>query len=662
MAFDNKVDYMPNQSFSNGNGEAAHIEHKILQKRKWQVLIMTFLLILVAANAFIWSQSPVYQSQAILHFSYDKQTDLEFAELAQRQITLHQQRLKSNSVLIATAEELERNQMLVIPVQTLSEILTANASLTGRMITLTAQSNDPKSLKPVLDAWVKVYLDLIESEAQVSNTDELQASDEQLQLLEAKITEQEQVLSEFASDNNITSIERDENRVLNQVKNLGENLDLALADQAQSQALYNSLREAVNNGEAVIRPEDKPQIDATRLSLQEINAELSALSEKYTQTYLERDPAIVAQQQKAKQLQVLLEEQIKTSQDDYLLDVRRALSAAKGKVEQLNAQLVEHNQEAQNFSQNLEQFKRLDEELKALQMQAQTLKSQQVAQEVSKPFEAKVTLLESAFEPDFAIGPNYWFQTLISLVIAAVSAVLALLLYGFIVKPKSADAANNFVVIPSQSNMSVPGYMHQGQLSVAQQQSLPQNAPVQLPAAGAVSQPIRLLSVEEAKALYAVANAQGQALIGLLLTGINQDELLSLTKAHFSDNYQIVNLVGDFSRSLTIQADLASVLSKACQNLSDDQSIWTPVKTEEDFVQLVINAGHDAQLTFPEQLSLLVLRHTYLAFIASQGVRLNDIEQIAGYVAPSDLAQYRHLNHLGNQVEVEDIKTPYPFV
>ena len=241
MSFNNKVDYMPNQPFSSATIDPSDYQHKSFQKRKWQVLIATFLLILIIANAVIWSRAPMYQSQAILHFSYTSQTEQELTELAQRQITLHQQRLKSNSVLSLVAQELAQSQMLMIKVQTLFDALTAEASLTGRIITLKANGTEPQILKPMLDAWVKVYLNLIESEMQQNNSDELLVADERLQLLELKISEQQQRLQIFASENNITSLERDENRALSQTKNLGANLDKALADQAQAQALLDSL-------------------------------------------------------------------------------------------------------------------------------------------------------------------------------------------------------------------------------------------------------------------------------------------------------------------------------------------------------------------------------------------------------------------------------------
>lgn len=660
MSFNNKVDYIPNQSFSNATLDSSDTQHKTFQKRKWQVLIGTFLLISIVANAVIWSQAPIYQSQAILHFSYTSHTEADLSDLAHRQITLHQQRLKSNSVLSLVSKELEQSKMLTINHQTLFDALSAEASLTGRIITLRASGTEPQLLKPMLDAWVKVYLTFIASETQENNADELLVTDQRLQLLETKISEQQQRLQLFAQENNITSLERDENRALSQTKNLGANLDQALADEAQSQALLNSLLEATKSGQTIINPADKAKIDATRKNLREISANLSDLSEKYTQAYLERDPAIVAKQKKARQLQTLLEQQIKNSQSEYILDVERDLNTAKDKVQQMKTQLIEKNQLAQQFNQNLEQYRRIDDELKALQNQAQKLKSQQVVQEVSKPFDAKISLLEEAFYPEYAIGPNYTINSLISLLVAAIAAILALLLFSFIFKQKAPSAANHFMVIPGQT-----GPTDNANLGYSQPMPIASPDPrlgyeaAKLPPQ---SQILRLLSKEECQLLFAVANSQGKALVGLILSGVNLDEILELQKSNFTQEFSRLQINNQFARTIELQEGLSQALQVVCNNLTEQQSIWSNINTLEDFTQLLVNIGHDAQIAFPEQLSLNVLRHTYLTYLASLGARLNDIEQIAGYTSPSDLALYRNVNQQGKLFDLDQLQTQYPFV
>jgi succinoglycan biosynthesis transport protein ExoP len=661
MSFNNKVDYMPNQQFSGVGIDASDVEHKQIQKRKWQVLIGTFLLVLIIANALIWGQVPVYQSQAILHFSYKSETYQGIAELAQQQISLHQQRLKSNSVLRSVSQELEQSQGVMINVQTLFQVLSVEASLTGRIISLRADGNEPQLLKLILDALSKVYLQLIESETEVDNNAELQVSSEQLALLEEKIDTQQQLLELFAVENNITSLERDENRVLSQTKNLGASLDQAVAEQAQAKALLDSLTESFEKGQEVIRPDDTSQINATKINLQNISANLTALSEKYTQAYLERDPTIVSQQKKAQQLEKQLLEEIQTSQSKYIQDTQRDLNTANGKAGQLSTKLVEQVQLAQTFNQKLEQYKRLDNELKTLQSQAQIITSQQVTQEVSKPFEAKITLLEPAFEPDFAIGPNYQLNTLLSLVVAAIAGIFSLLLYSFIVRQKVATAApHNFVVIPGQANNVGPSglsYAQHGQLS-SPTSGLAAN-PLKL---SPIAQTLRLLSIDECQVLFSVANNQGKALIGLILSGVSVNELWVIEKTDFSKNCSILQLENQFSRGISIQKELAEALQIMCNNLTDEKTIWSNINNHQDFVQLLVNIGHDAQIAFPEQLSLNVLRHTYLTYLASQGAKLNDIEQVAGYTSPSDLALYRNVNQQGKLLDLEQIQTQYDFV
>jgi succinoglycan biosynthesis transport protein ExoP len=661
MSFNNKIDYMPNQPFSGVGTDAFDVEHKRIQKRRWQVLIGMFLLVLIITNALIWSQAPVYQSQSILHFSYKSKTDQGFADLAQQQITLHQQRLKSNSVLSRVSQELEQSQGLIIDVQTLFQALSVEASLTSRILSLKANGNDPQVLKPILDVLSKVYLQLIESETEVSNNVELQVSSEQLALLEDKIANQQQSLELFALENNITSLERDESRVLSQTKNLGESLDQAVADQAQAKALLDSLTESIERGQEVIRPGDKSQIDDTKINLQDISAKLIALSEKYTEAYLERDPTIVSQQKKAQQLEQQLKLQMQTSQLKYIQDTQRDLNTANGKAKQLSTMLVQQVQLAQSFSQKLEQYKRLDNELKALQSQAQIITNKQVAQEVSKPFEAKITLLEPAFEPDFAIGPNYQFNTLLSLVVATIAAIFSLLLYSFIVRQKVITAApHNFVVMPGQANnvgSSSLSYAQHGQLSTPTPE-LPTD-PLKL---SPITQTLRLLSTYECQALFSVANNQGKALIGLLLSGVTVNELWVIEKTNFSQHYSTLQIDSQFSRGIYIQKELAEALQVTCNKLKDEATIWSNIKSNEDFLQLLVNIGHDAQIAFPGQLSLDVLRHTYLTYLASQGARLNDIEQVAGYTSPSDLALYRNVNQQGKLLDLEQIQTQYNFV
>jgi succinoglycan biosynthesis transport protein ExoP len=70
-------------------------------------------------------------------------------------------------------------------------------------------------------------------------------------------------------------------------------------------------------------------------------------------------------------------------------------------------------------------------------------------------------------------------------------------------------------------------------------------------------------------------------------------------------------------------------------------SIFDEDYSLEELAYLIINSAHDAELTEPEEISLANLRHTYLMFLLEQGVKLNRMEKMAGYINPAQLALYR---------------------
>ena len=674
----NKVDYIPNMPNGGYDPIAAQEQQKI-QTKRWQVLVGTFLFVMILANLFIWTRAPEYQSQAIMHFAYSSQNAGELDYIAQQQLSLNQKRLTSNSTLQALSTKLREEQLFDLNVQQLRDMLSATASETGKIITLQTTGPAPGLLEDVLQQWLSLYISLLEREKLSNGSDEELQYQQQLALLEQKITEQKHVVEAFSEANNIISLERNENIIPNKIKGLSNSLDEAEAQKAQALAELDSLNASLASGQQVERPTDRPSIDANRAVLQALEGELSALSERYTQQYLQRDPEVVAKQQKAKALKEELANQIADSQLLYLQDSQRNLAASVGKVNSLQAQLADFQDQAQQFNQKLAEYRRLDDALKDLQLQAKTLNNQLVEQEVSKPFDAKISILEPPFTPEFPVGPNYWQDTLISIIAAIVCAVAALLLFSFIVRKSSSNlGSTNFVVLPGEQRgqpySKLPG-VHQAQLEakaqalhLGEQQShqpqeshQPQNSLQPQKSPQPQQENIRLLTTDECQALYRVANKQAKLVIGFLLSGVNTTELRQITKADCLLGEAKLNITGAYARQIPLAGQLIIVLEQLCEMLKDDNLLWLNPLSVEDFNQLMINAAHDAELPYPDQLSGEVLRHTYLTYLVSQGVRLNDLEQVAGYLKPVELGKYRAVNRHGKSVDIEQANTIFPY-
>jgi polysaccharide biosynthesis transport protein len=660
MFANQKIDYFPNDRFE----QSGYQEHDkfayMLQKRKWQILAITFTIIFVLANLFVWLRSPIYQSQAILQFSSPNNlATTADTDLWQQVIDVTRQRLMSDSVLSNLSNKLASDKDIHIGLPELKSMLSITSNLTSNIIILEARGVDSNQLKPIVDVWISDYLFILEGENNNQNQDELAVLQQQLSSIQEKIVVQQLTVEDFAQANEIISLERDENQILSKIKGLSTNLEVAENEKTQALATLENLNQSVKQGMVIERPSDKNAISAIRNRLNVIQTELKALKNKYTDEYLARDPALVAKQQEAIDLEYNLKQQINESQIAYLTDSQRVLEVAANKVGLLRVQLNEQRKVAQQFNQKLEQYKRLEGELQELQRQEQLLKNRLVEKELTRPFETKINILEPASAAAYPVGPNYWQDTLIALIIATAISLLALGLFSFIVRPRDGSRVTpNIVVVPHYGANPIDKITEQrpqiGQVA-------PPVAKLGLSHSAEVVQ-TRVLQINESKALYDSANRQGKTLIGLLFCGLTLEEISQLTPADFVEDFTKLGIKGNAKRNLTIPPLFTQHLKSSLSSIEHSMPILLSNLSEEDLISLVVNAAYDAELVLPEQISIDVLRHTYIRFLIDQGVKLNDIEVICGFIAPAELAHLRRFKQATKSAAIENIDINYPFL
>lgn len=662
MAFSDNVEVISPSFGNDGQDRVSALESKKLQKQKWLVLALSFLIVSVIGLVWVWSRPPIYQSQAIIHFSYAERLNNQQAAVPEEQISLSQRRLTSYRILEAVSQQLSSELSLNLSPEALSLLLSTEANVGSRIINLYATGEQANLLQPVLDTWLNLYLQKLAEETVVNTEEDITLGREKLVALEEKIIEQRLFVEQYSEENNIISLERDENRTLAKIKSLGAALDQAETQQAEATASLTSVEQSIQQGQQVIHPADKTRLDAMRKSMKDIEAQLESLAQRYTAEYMNLDPNIVNLKRNLQNLVQRYEEGVALSQEKYIQDLARTVAASKDKQRQLEQQLDELGKEAQQFNQKLDEYARQTRSLKQLEEQAQQLKDQIVEKEVQKPFEAKISVMEAPFEPTYPISPLYWRDTGIVVAGAAGVSIFCLLLFSFVVRQKQPAATmTSYTVVPPSG---LTYHAQQG----AQQQALEQQrtamlghqaAPLQLEQQASVSHP-RLLSIEECNQLYAVANRDGKLALSLVLSGVSPQEMLLISKGDFDDQTQALMLQGDFSRAVELMDDTAKMLAAMCVSAGDDSSLWPAHMTMEQFDQSIINMAHDAGLAYPEQLSLAALRHTYLTYLVTQGARLNDLEQLAGYVSPAQLSLYRQVNRRGEPVNLDQVNPLFP--
>lgn len=663
MAFNDQVDVNP-AHFAPGN-EQKHFEEeaKMLQKRKWWVLLITFLLVFIASQAWVWSRQPIYQSQAIVHFGYAQQVNTEQNAVPIEQITLNSKRLTSNRVFDALSERLNQTLTTTLSAEQLAQMLTTEENLESRIISLYATGEDKTVLQPLLDEWLALYLDQLAQETKDSNDETLSEGQAQLLALDEKIAQQRAVVEQFSEDNNIVSMERDENRVLARIKSMGASLDTAEATQAEAEAELESAQQSILRGETVFHPDDKSRLDGLYTMITDIESELAELAKNFTPTYMNMDPDIVGKKSKLEELQSRYTTTVEESQKRYIEELKRSVTTSQSKQAQLKSQLDELSGEAQLFNQKLEEYERLVGALDQLKEQSQMIKDQLVETEVQKPFQAKITVLEKPFAPSYPLFPHYWRDAAIALGVAVFCSLFALMLFSYIHRQRApAPSITSYNVVPQhtgltfeQQRAAAQGLEHQ-----RHQQLGHSAAPLKLEQQA--TEQARLLNENECSALFQAANKSGQLAIVALMSGVTADELLALKCQDVDIDNAALQIRGEYARSVRIDESKLSLFAVAVEGAEPEAAIMNSKLDKHQLDQMIINIAHDAGMVFPDQFSVAALRHTYVTFLVSQGARLNDIEQIAGYVSPVELSLYRQVNRNGTTVDVEALQTCFPLV
>lgn len=657
MAFSRNVDVLPPDYDQEKNGRE---DAKRIQSLRWRVLAGTFLLFAAVSLIWVWSRPAIFQSQAILHFTYPEQIGRELSTIPAEQLQLNQRRLTSFRVLEMLSEQLANEHYLSLSPEALSEIVSTDVDLESRVINLYSTGHDSALLEPVLSSWMELYLASLELETESKQDDDILDTQNKIGVLEDKIQTQNQVIESFAQQNNIISLERDENRTLNKIKGLSASLDKADADLALATAEHKQAIEADAAGEGLTHPDDRREINNMRNRVTRLKTELDDLAEVYTPEYMALDPKIVSKQRSFEKAQVRLEGLIDTSKKNYLAYTVQRMETLQENGNQLNAQLVELTEQAQAFNKKLREYQDLNTILEQLQRQAQSLRDRLVQKEVDQPFRAKISVLETPFVPVFPISPDYWLDTAIAAGASAGGALLCLLIFSFIVRPQQPQTnVTSYTVVPNGPALDPAA---DPALAYQQQQQLGQQAPIpQLENTQVQSAPSRILTEEECQQLYDNSNRQTALVVLLGLSGLDKQELLNIKLADVSQGTSELRVTGRYGRTIALSDTAASVLGSYTM---DDESGDTPLlhgfSSAEDIDQSLVNAAHDARINFSDDVTFDVLRHTLITYLVGTGVRLNDLERLVGFIPVDSLSRYRQVSRPDNQVDPDTFSTGYP--
>ena len=126
-------------------------------------------------------------------------------------------------------------------------------------------------------------------------------------------------------------------------------------------------------------------------------------------------------------------------------------------------------------------------------------------------------------------------------------------------------------------------------------------------------------------------------MISLLLSGLTLDEAASLKAEQLDLEKATLTVTGSAPRTLPIHRALTALFSQ-----SGDRPVWDTdnAALSDDLAAALLCAAVDSGLPNPDEITAESIRHSYIAYLVRQGLRLSDLEHITGHLEPSVITGY----------------------
>ena len=629
-------------------------------RRRIRIFLSVLVISLLISLSFTWLRPAIYESRATLLVT-PPLVDERRSEVSNAQhVELELQYLAGYSLLarVHAALSTADNHMdaAELTLADLDEMLEAVPVENTNLVDLVARGPGKELLPAVINTWISVYQDAHADSVAAESATEITETEQQLVEVRQKVAGKRAELDQFRKDYDIVSMERNENRMLKQLSGLTDSLNKINEEEVAARARLGAIEAAIAAGRPVVSEHGKDSLTSLEQRLAEIREELKELEHEFTPHYMALDPQIKGLVRKRDLLVDEIREKQLAGQQIALAEAEQDLATAHQSVLSLQAQLEEQKQQVMEFTTRFAEHEALQEELLQLETLYREVQNQQLQNQVNQRRQyPQIQVKEPAFPPSVPVYPYYLRDSGISVAASVLLGLLVLLLYDFLNRPGRQ---------PGGAPQLNPVFVNVPGVPV-----LEQAAREQLP--GAQSTPAlahqltRELSVSEVLTLFKAADPKSRLLIALLLSGLSVEEVSATRVGDLNLSAAELTVTGRPASRLAIAPASAAVIA-AC--IAGELSPDTPVCPDsngaalgaDDLAALLACAAHDAGLVNPAEITPLVLRHTYLAYLVRQGVRLSDLQTVVGDIPPTVLAAYAAFSPPGSGVSLDSVERNYP--
>jgi len=397
--------------------------------------------VLVLGLVYTAFQPAVYQSRATVLMSAPTAIDEQMLDADIQGVAIQRRTLTGSEITRSLSERLEQDFAAELNPLELRRILNVSAVPETNLLELTATGSESDILPPLVETWIEVYTSVRSRDIESRKSQTLTEVQDELDGLSGKLAEARNALEEYRANNEIISMERQENAVLAQLDGLNNSLNNAVEEEVRAKSYLDTLRASLAVGEQVVPETERSDVAAMSQQLSELKARLGELRARYTDDYIRKDPRLREIPEQVDTLEAELGQAYARGTQAELNNAERSYAAARESVANLEGRLEEHKQAVADFNTIYATHQALAEDLARLEELNRETQARQVQIQVRQVDKyPQVSVIDWPAPEAPRIGPPYLMLLGGTLLAAVGAGIFGAWLYSYL-HPQSASPA-----------------------------------------------------------------------------------------------------------------------------------------------------------------------------------------------------------------------------
>lgn len=613
-------------SFASTNGKPWY------RSRRFGIFSVVFLISATIGLVYDYSRPAIYRSSATLLTSAMTAIDRESGDPDIQHVAIQRQILLGHELIAETLSRLKaaNKSLLHLTTSDIQTLLHVEPVSETNLVEIQAEDSDSKFLPILINTWIDVYLDARNEEVKRLTSDTTRILEDELKGLSDKVDFARTELEAFRTTHDISSTGREENEALARLKGLTDSLNKASEEEVKARANVDAIKSAISRGKTVVPNDEKGSVTELQLRLQNLREKLADLDKRYTREYINLHPEFKFIPEQIRQLETTIKSKHQEGRDVVLADAEVVYAAAQQTAREIRSQLNEHKHQASAFTTKFAKHDALKTDLESLEkLHRETQERLVQVKTGQKEKYPQVTVISRAYESRNPVRPDYGRDALIAIAGSFLLGLFSVWVFEYLTQKKEEQPSP--IAVFGVHSYSPPG---RELANYPQTESIP----LDHKANNALMSPSsRELSSHQLRVLLHASNLKAKQLISLLLSGLSIDEAAALQPGQIDLQAATISVIGKTPRIIPLCGAIKSLFE---QSGGQPAWNWDDPGLRIDLSAALVCAAVDSGLPDPQGITAEAIRHSYIAYLVRQGLRLSDLEQITGYLEPSIISGY----------------------